>query len=419
MENIFEELKFRELIFQVSNEKELQKKLKEEKVTFYIGFDPTAPSLHFGHLLLIVTMLRFLKFSHKPIALIGETTALIGDPSGKIKERPLLEPSLVEEFAEKIKAQIEKFLGNEVEILSNKEWLSNLDLISFLRNYGKNIQVAQMLNKEAVKNRISKEGISFCEFSYMVLQAIDFLELKKRKNCDLQVGGSDQWGNICLGIDLVKKVLNVEVFGLTLPLLTLRGKKLGKTESGAIFLDPKLTTPYQFYQFLFNLDDESSIKFLKWFTFLKKEEILELEKAHKKSPDQRLAQKTLAKLLTEFVHGKKEFERVEKISRALFYDEIRKLKEEEIKEAFFNVPSQKISIEKEIPVLDLLVFGKVALSKSEAKRLINSGAILINDKKITDIHAKIEKKEALYGKYFVIKKGKKSYFLIECQKKET
>ena len=414
MENIFEELKFRELIFQVSNEKELQKKLKEEKVTFYIGFDPTAPSLHFGHLLLIVTMLRFLKFSHKPIALIGETTALIGDPSGKIKERPLLEPSLVEEFAEKIKAQLEKFLGNEVEILSNKEWLSNLDLISFLRDYGKNIQVAQMLNKEAVKNRISKEGISFCEFSYMVLQAIDFLELKKRKNCDLQVGGSDQWGNICLGIDLVKKVLNVEVFGLTLPLLTLRGKKLGKTESGTIFLDPKLTTPYQFYQFLFNLDDESSIKFLKWFTFLKKEEILELEKAHKKSPDQRLAQKTLAKLLTEFVHGKKEFERVEKISKALFYDEIRKLKEEEIKEAFFNVPSQKISIEKEIPVLDLLVFGKVALSKSEAKRLINSGAILINDKKITDIHAKIEKKEALYGKYFVIKKGKKSYFLIEC-----
>jgi len=414
MENIFEELKFRELIFQVSNEKELQKKLKEEKVTFYIGFDPTAPSLHFGHLLLIVTMLRFLKFSHKPIALIGETTALIGDPSGKIKERPLLEPSLVEEFARKIKAQIEKFLGNEVEILSNKEWLSNLDLISFLRDYGKNIQVAQMLNKEAVKNRISKEGISFCEFSYMVLQAIDFLELKKRKNCDLQVGGSDQWGNICLGIDLVKKVLNVEVFGLTLPLLTLRGKKLGKTESGAIFLDPKLTTPYQFYQFLFNLDDESSIKFLKWFTFLEKEEILELEKVHKKSPDQRLAQKTLAKLLTEFVHGKKEFERVEKISRALFYDEIRKLKEEEIKEAFFNVPSQKISIEKEIPVLDLLVFGKVALSKSEAKRLINSGAILINDKKITDIHAKIEKKEALYGKYFVIKKGKKSYFLIEC-----
>jgi tyrosyl-tRNA synthetase len=414
MENIFEELKFRNLIFQVTDEKELQKKLEREKITFYIGFDPTAPSLHFGHLLLIITMMRFLKFSHRAIALIGEATALIGDPSGKTKERPLLESYLVGEFGEKIKVQLEKFLGKEVEILSNKEWLWSLDLISFLRDYGKNIQVAQMLNKEAVKNRISREGISFCEFSYMVLQAIDFLELKKRKNCDLQIGGSDQWGNICLGIDLIKKVLNVDVFGLTLPLLTLKGKKIGKTESGAIFLDPKLTTPYQFYQFLFNLDDESSIKFLKWFTFLKKEEILELEKSHKKSPDQRLAQKTLAKLLTEFVHGKKEFEKVEKISRALFYDEIRKLKEEEIKEAFFNVPSQKISIKKEIPVLDLLVFGKVAPSKSEAKRLINSGAILINEKKITDIHAKIEKKEALYGKYFVIKKGKKSYFLLEC-----
>ncbi len=414
MENIFEELKFRELIFQVSNEKELQKKLKEDKVTFYIGFDPTAPSLHFGHLLLIVTMLRFLKFSHKPIALIGEITALIGDPSGKIKERPLLEPLLVQEFSEKIKAQLEKFLGKEVEILSNREWLSNLNLVSFLRDYGKHIQVAQMLSKEAVKNRISKEGISFCEFSYMVLQAIDFLELKKRKNCDLQIGGSDQWGNICLGIDLVKKVLNVEVFGLTLPLLTLRGKKLGKTESGAIFLDPKLTSPYQFYQFLINLDDESSLKFLKWFTFLKKEEIVELEKAHKKLPEQRVAQKTLAKLLTEFVHGKKELERVEKISNALFYDEIGKLKKEEIEEAFFNVPSEKISIEKEISVLDLLVLGRVVPSKSEAKRLINSGAILINDKKVTDIHAKIEKEEALYGKYFVVKKGKKSYFLIEC-----
>jgi len=414
MENIFEELKFRELIFQVSNEKELQKKLKEDKVTFYIGFDPTAPSLHFGHLLLIVTMLRFLKFSHKPIALIGEITALIGDPSGKIKERPLLEPLLVQEFSEKIKAQLEKFLGKEVEILSNREWLSNLNLVSFLRDYGKHIQVAQMLSKEAVKNRISKEGISFCEFSYMVLQAIDFLELKKRKNCDLQIGGSDQWGNICLGIDLVKKVLNVEVFGLTLPLLTLRGKKLGKTESGAIFLDPKLTSPYQFYQFLINLDDESSLKFLKWFTFLKKEEIVELEKAHKKLPEQRVAQKTLAKLLTEFVHGKKELERVERISNALFYDEIGKLKKEEIEEAFFNVPSEKISIEKEISVLDLLVLGRVVPSKSEAKRLINSGAILINDKKVTDIHAKIEKEEALYGKYFVVKKGKKSYFLIEC-----
>ena len=414
MENIFEELKFRELIFQVSNEKELQKKLKEEKVTFDIGFDPTAPSLHFGHLLLIVTMLRFLKFSHKPIALIGEITALIGDPSGKIKERPLLEPLLVQEFSEKIKAQLEKFLGKEVEILSNREWLSNLNLVSFLRDYGKHIQVAQMLSKEAVKNRISKEGISFCEFSYMVLQAIDFLELKKRKNCDLQIGGSDQWGNICLGIDLVKKVLNVEVFGLTLPLLTLRGKKLGKTESGAIFLDPKLTSPYQFYQFLINLDDESSLKFLKWFTFLKKEEIVELEKAHKKLPEQRVAQKTLAKLLTEFVHGKKELERVERISNALFYDEIGKLKKEEIEEAFFNVPSEKISIEKEISVLDLLVLGRVVPSKSEAKRLINSGAILINDKKVTDIHAKIEKEEALYGKYFVVKKGKKSYFLIEC-----
>ena len=414
MENIFEDLKFRELIFQVSNEKELKKKLQNEKVTFYIGFDPTAPSLHLGHLLLIVTMLRFLKFSHKPIALIGETTALIGDPSGKIKERPLLEPSLVKDFSEKIRMQLEKFLGKEVEILSNREWLSNLNLLSFLRDYGKNIQVSQMLNKEAVKNRISKEGISFCEFSYMVLQAIDFLELKKRKNCDLQIGGSDQWGNICLGIDLVKKVLNVEVFGLTLPLLTLRGKKLGKTESGTIFLDPKLTSPYQFYQFLFNLDDESSIKFLKWFTFLKKEEILELEKAHKKSPEQRLAQKTLAKFLTEFVHGKGEFERAEKISRALFYDEIKKLKETELKEAFFNVPSQKVLIEKEIPILELLVLGKVVPSKSEAKRLINSGAVLINDKKIKDIHTKIKKEEALYGKYFVVKKGKKSYFLIEC-----
>jgi tyrosyl-tRNA synthetase len=414
METIFEELKFRELINQATNENELKKKLEKEKIVLYAGFDPTAPSLHLGNLLVILTLKRFQNFGHKPLAIIGGGTALIGDPSGKQKERELQLKEKIEQNKEKISKQIKSFLG-EVKIYDNYEWFSQINTISFLRDYGKYFQVGEMISKESVKSRISTTGISFCEFSYMVLQAIDFLKLFEKENCELQIGGSDQWGNIVCGIDLIKKIHKREVFGLTLSLLlTKSGKKFGKTEKGAIYLDKNLTMPYQFYQFFINTADDEVIPLLKYFTFLSKEEILEIEREHFRDPKKRLAQKILAQKVTEIVHGKKELERVEKISEILFYGNVKDLKEEEIKEAFFNVPSEKISLkEKGISILDLLKEGKVVPSKSEAKRLIKQGGISVNGELVLDLEKKFSKEEALYGRYFVIRKGKKHYFLVE------
>jgi tyrosyl-tRNA synthetase len=419
MENIFDELKFRGLIYQVAEEKKLSEKLKREKIVLYCGFDPTAPSFQLGNLLPILTLRRFQIFGHCPIALLGGGTALIGDPSGKTQERILNPVEKIKEWREKLKKQFEKFLDfetkkNQAKILDNFEWLSKIDLISFLRDYGKHFQVAEMISKESVKNRISTTGISFCEFSYMVLQAIDFLKLYEMENCQLQIGGSDQWGNIVCGIDLIKKTKGAEVFGLTLPLvLTKSGKKLGKTEKGTIFLDKNLTPVYQFYQYLINTDDRDVIQLLKYFTFLSKEEIEGIEKEMKEKPKERKAQKTLASELTKMVHGKEELKRVERISELLFYGKIKELKEEEIKEALFDVPTKKIALEKEISILDLLKEGGVAKSKTEAKRLIQQRGIEVNEELVENKERKFSRKDALYNKYFVIKKGKKNYFLVE------
>jgi tyrosyl-tRNA synthetase len=416
--DIFEDLKFRGLIYQISNEKNLKEKFKKEKIVLYCGFDPTAPSLHVGNLLQLLALKRFQKFGHFPIALLGGGTALIGDPSGKDKERPLLDLGKIETNKSVIKKQIERILEKRsYKILDNSEWLLKIDLISFLRNYGKHFQVAQMLAKESVKKRISTAGISFCEFSYMILQAIDFLELKKRENCDLQIGGSDQWGNITCGIDLIKKVLGVEVFGLTFPLITTKtGKKFGKTEKGAVFLEKNLTSPYEFYQFWINIDDADVIKFLKYFTLLSKEEILELAKKTKENPKEREAQKVLAREVTKLVHGEKELKRVERISQILFYGNVRELKEEEIKEALFNVPTQKIPKKEKIPAIELLVLSEAAKSKSEAKRLIKQKGVEVNGTgPISSIEQVFSDSDALFGKYFVIKKGKRRYFLVEFE----
>lgn len=414
--DILEDLKFRGLIYQISNEKGLREKLEKEKIVLYCGFDPTASSLHIGNLLQIIALKRFQNFGHLPIALLGGGTALIGDPSGKEKERPLLSKEIVEKNRENIFFQIKKILeGGKFKILDNSDWLLKIDLISFLRDYGKHFQVAQMLAKESVKSRISKTGISFCEFSYMILQAIDFLELKKRENCQLQIGGSDQWGNITAGIELVRKVLREEVFGLTLPLITTKtGKKFGKTEKGAIFLDKKLTLPYEFYQFWLNTEDDQVIKLLKYFTFLSQKEILDLEEKVKAKPKEREAQKVLARELTKLIHGEEELNRVERISKILFYGNVRELKEEEIKEALFNVPSTRIQKKEKISATELLTLSKAVKSKSEAKRLIQQKGISINGTEPIPSSDKIfNHSEALYGKYFIIKKGKRNYFLVE------
>jgi len=419
MENILEELKWRGLIYQTTDEKKLREKIQKEKIVLYCGFDATAPSFQVGNLLPILTLRRFQIFGHKPIVLLGGGSSLIGDPSGKIKERTLNPPEKINEWKERLKKQLQKFLDfktsqNPAKILDNFEWLSKIDALSFLRDYGKHLQVAEMINKESVKSRISTTGISFCEFSYMVLQAIDFLKLVEKENCQLQIGGSDQWGNITCGIDLVKKVLGKEVFGLTLPLVTTKtGKKFGKTERGAIFLAKELTTPYEFYQFWLNTDDDEVISFLKYFTFLKKTEILELEKETEKNPEKREAQKILATELTKLVHGEGELKRVEKISKILFYGNIKELKEEEIKEALFDVPTKKILLKDKISILDLLKEGGVTKSKSEAKRLIEQKGISVNGEKKITLESMFSKRDALYQKYFVIRKGKKNYFLVE------
>jgi len=416
METIFEDLKFRGLINQVTNEKELKKKLEKEKITLYAGFDPSAPSLHLGNLLVILTLKRFQNFGHKPLAIIGGGTALIGDPSGKIKERELQLKEKIEQNKEKISKQIKSILG-EIKIYDNFEWLFQINAISFLRDYGKYFQLSEMISKESVKLRISSAGISFCEFSYMVLQAIDFLKLFEKENCELQIGGADQWGNIVCGIDLIKKIHKKEVFGLTLPLLlTKSGKKFGKTEKGAIYLDKDLTIPYQFYQFFINATDDEVILLLKYFTFLSKQKILEIEKEHIKNPQRRLAQKILARELMKLIHSEAELKRVEKISEILFYGNVRDLKEEEIKEAFYNIPSEKIFLkEKGISVLDILKEARVVPSKSEAKRLIQQKGISVNGEVILSPEKNLSKNDALYGKYFVVKKGKKHYFLAEIE----
>jgi tyrosyl-tRNA synthetase len=369
-----------------------------------------------GNLLVILTLKRFQNFGHKPLVIVGGGTALIGDPSGKIKERELQLKEKIEKNKENLITQIKSILG-QVKIYDNFEWLSEINTISFLRDYGKYFQVSEMINKESVKSRISNTGISFCEFSYMILQAIDFLKLFEKENCELQIGGSDQWGNIVCGIDLIKKIHKREVFGITLPLLlTKSGKKFGKTEKGAIYLDKNLTLPYQFYQYLINVADDEVIPLLKYFTFLSKSEILEIEKEHLKNPQKRLAQKILASELTKIVHGETELKRVERISEILFYGKLQQLKQEEIKEAFFNVPSEKISLKnKETLALDILKEGKVVNSKSEAKRLIQQKGISINGQPILDLERKFTKSDALYGKYLLIKKGKKHYFLIEIE----
>ena len=417
--NVFDDLKFRGLVYQVTDEKRLREKLKREKIALYCGFDPTSPSFHVGNLLLILTLRRFQVFGHRPIALIGGATGLIGDPSGKTKERVLNPKEKIIEWKEKLRLQLEKFLDfqakeNPAKILDNSQWLLDLSLIDFLRDFGKHFQLSQMLSKESVKKRIKAGGISFCEFSYMVLQAIDFLELKKRENCELQIGGSDQWGNIVSGIELIKKILGREVFGLTLPLiLTKSGKKFGKTEKGAIFLDKKFTNPYQFYQFWINTEDKDVIRFLKYFTFLKKEEVLNLEEKLKREPKRKEAQRVLAREVVKIVHGEYEAKRVEKISQILFYDRVNELKEKEIEEAFFNVPSVEIKIKDQISILELLVVAKVSRSKTEAKNLINQKGISVNSELILNPKKSLTLKEALYQKYFIIKRGKRSYYLVK------
>jgi len=413
--DILDDLKFRGLINQVSNLDELRKEMNKGMISLYCGFDPTADSLHIGHLLPILVLKRFQEAGHQPITLVGGGTGLIGDPSGKKEERTLNPDEVVERWSDVLKTQLEQFLDfkrkdNHALMANNYDWLGKIKAIDFLRDIGKYFTVSYMLAKESVKARL-ESGISFTEFNYMVLQAYDFLNLFEKYDCKLQIGGSDQWGNITAGIDLIKKKAGGEVYGLTVPLVSKAdGTKFGKTETGTIWLDAKKTTPYQFYQFWINADDKDVIQYLKYFTFLSKEEIENLEKKVQKNPEERESQKVLANKVTSLVHGEKIAEFAEKISQKLFYNDIKDFSEKELQMVFENIKIISFQNMKEINLIDLLIDAKVCSSKRQAREDVQNGIIFINGNSYKDIKQIIKKSDCFYNKYLVIKRGKKNYY---------
>lgn len=419
MMNIIEELKARGLVNQMTDEEGLVKHLNENKVTLYCGFDPTADSLHIGHLIPILMLKRFQEAGHRPIALVGGGTGLIGDPSGRNEERQLNDAEVVQEWTDRLKEQISNFIDFDdpekgAKVVNNFDWLSNMTVIELLRDVGKHFSVNYMLAKESVESRI-ENGISFTEFSYMLLQSIDFLRLYETEGCTLQIGGSDQWGNITAGLELIRRA-NVDVetkaYGLTVPLITKAdGTKFGKTAGGAVWLDPEKTTPYEFYQFWINTDDRDVIRFLKFFTFLSLDEIAELEKEVEERPEQRKAQQTLAEEMTKLVHGEEALNQAIRISEALFNGDIKNLNKEEIESGFKDVPSFTMN-ESEKGLVDLLVEAKISSSKRQAREDITNGAIYINGDRQQDVNYVIDEKDKIDGLFTVIRRGKKKYFLI-------
>lgn len=416
--DVLDDLRFRDLLYQVTDEEELAKRLKAGPITLYIGFDPTADSLHVGSLLPILGLRRFQLGGHIPIALVGGGTGLIGDPSGKTTERALNPVEIIDEWTKKIRLQLERFLDfdtnvNPAQMANNYDWLGKWSFINFLRDIGKYFSINNMLSKDAVKSRL-ETGISYTEFSYVVLQSYDFLQLNKDYNCEMQAGGSDQWGNIVAGIDLIRKVSNNKAYGLTFPLVTRQdGAKFGKTEAGTIWLDKDKTSPYQFYQFWINTDDSDVIKYIKYFTFLSHEEITALEEEVRTNPGKREAQRVLAKEVTSLVHGGEAQLKAEKISQALFYGNIKELAEDELEEALQDVPSVEVREQNELNIVDLLLLCGAAPSKRQARQDIKSGAIHINDLVIKDEQKILSLSERLWGKYLAVRRGKKNYFLVK------
>lgn len=420
--DVFRELEDRGLVYQHTDEEALRRRLAAGPMTLYCGFDPTADSLHIGSLLPILVLKRFQMAGHIPIALVGGGTGLIGDPSGKASERVLNPKEVVEQWAKKIKDQLGHFLDFETNdrpaiVVNNYDWLGSLQVIEFLRDIGKNFSLGTMLAKDSVEARMQK-GISYTEFSYMILQSYDYLKLNEVYGCEMQVGGSDQWGNITAGIDLIRRtsVNQVkEMHGLTIPLVTKSdGVKFGKTESGTVWLDAEKTSPYKFYQFWMNTDDRDVVRFLKYFTFLSLDEIAVLADGVEKEPEKRKAQRTLAVEVTKLVHGQDALERAEKISSALFGGGLRNLSAVEVEEGFSEVPSATID-NPEIGLVDLLVQVGTVTSKRQAREAIEKGAIYINDIRYTDLETSVAQLERLDGKYLVIRRGKKNYYLVKIK----
>lgn len=400
---LFEDLKWRGLIQDISSP-ELENKLNNEKLTFYIGTDPTADSMHIGHFSSFLIATRLKKYGHNPILLIGGATGQIGDPK-PTKERAMISKEEVEKNVKGLTKQAKEIFG--CETVNNYDWCKNINFIDFLRDYGKFFNVNYMLDKDIVKRRLDS-GITYTEFSYMIMQALDFLHLYKEKNVTLQVAGSDQWGNITAGIELIRKKTGNEAYGMTMPLVTdSHGVKFGKTEGNAIWLDKNKTSSYELYQFLINTEDEIVIDYLKKLTFLTKEEISEIEKKHNEHPEKRYAQQVLAKEIITFIHGDQEYHDAKNISNALFSGNVEELTDSQIEIAFKGI--KMLPFEENKPLIELLVQNNIASSKREAREFLNAGAILLNGETVKDENMIIDNKR----KYNIIRRGKKKYYIFK------
>jgi tyrosyl-tRNA synthetase len=406
---LFEDLKWRGLIKDISSP-DLEKKLNEGGLTFYIGTDPTADSLHVGHLSSFLISKRLKDAGHTPILLVGGGTGLIGDPR-PTTERPMISKETVQHNFESLKAQVEKIFG--FKVVNNYDWLGKINALDFLRDYGKYFNINYMLDKDIIRRRLD-EGITYTEFSYMILQATDFKHLHENYGVNMQCAGSDQWGNITAGIDLIRKTTGDEVYGFTMPLVTdSQGRKFGKSEGNALWLDNSKTSSYQLYQFFVNVEDCKVIDYLKIYTFLPKEEIEDLEKRNNKHPELREAHKALAREIITFLHGKDEYEKAVNLADHLFNNKFSDLSKKDIEDLFQNADIKEISADKNI--VDLLVDLGAVSSKREAREFIGNGAISINGEKVTDIEMVVSKNLFIEGKYLVVRRGKKNYYVGKIQ----
>ena len=416
--DILEDLKWRGAINQETDEEGLRELLNEKKISLYCGTDPTGDSLHIGHLIPFIMLKRFEMAGHHPYILVGGGTGSIGDPSGRKTERQLQTKEQVEHNVHALTEQVTRLFGGSghVTFVNNFDWLSQFNLLDFLRDYGKEFNVNTMIRKDVVASRL-ENGISFTEFTYQILQSIDFLTLYRDHDVQLQIGGSDQWGNITAGIDLIhkKEGQDAKVFGLTIPLmLKADGTKFGKTAGGAVWLDPKKTSPYEFYQFWLNQDDRDVVKYLKYFTFLSHDEIDALAEKVKTQPEKREAQRALAREVTTFVHGEEAMHEAEKISEILFSGDIKELTAEQVEQVINKMPSVEVSREKQNLVIWLVDNG-IEPSRRQAREDVKNGAIRVNGERIQDLDYELDPTAAFDGKYVVIRRRKKKYFLAKVK----
>ncbi|MGZ4962030.1 MAG: tyrosine--tRNA ligase [Limisphaerales bacterium] len=422
--NIFEELEWRGLVADCTDREQLRPRLAQAPITLYAGFDPTADSLHVGSLVPLLALRRFQLLGHHAIAVAGGATGMVGDPSGKSAERQLLTRDILDANIAAMKKQLARMLDfetktNPARLVDNADWTANVSFLDFLRDIGKHFSVNQMIAKESVRARMEdrETGISYTEFSYMLLQAFDFYHLRNSMNCELQIGGTDQWGNITAGIELTRKKISAGVYGLTLPLITnADGSKFGKTVAGAIWLDPKKTSPYRFYQFWIRVDDRDVVRYLKYFTFLTREEIDALAALHEKQPEARAAHKALAKAVTDLIHGEDATAEAVRASEILFGGGLEGISESTFNDIIGEAPTRELEKAKleaaGIPLVELLVVAGLATSKGQARKDVEGGGVYINNIRESNIQRHATSGDLLFGKYILLRKGKRNYVAI-------